>query len=209
MVWADESIKSKSELLVLLAIADHCNDQGLCWPSIETLAKKSRISQRQTQRLLENLFSRGKLTLDYNAGPKGTNVYGLDVGGCHGVTPDKSVPVMSPEVRGDTGVPVMSPEPSGTVNGYHQEPSSYVPPPKQPKKKFTKPTVEEAKTYGTEIELPEPESESFWNYYESNGWKVGRNPMVSWHHAMANWKKNWRQRSEPFQAKPRYTGPNL
>ncbi|MBP6886678.1 MAG: hypothetical protein KBC20_01250 [Oscillospiraceae bacterium] len=27
----------------------------------------------------------------------------------------------------------------------------------------------------------------FWNYYESNGWRVGKNPMKSWHAACATW----------------------
>lgn len=30
-------------------------------------------------------------------------------------------------------------------------------------------------------------AESFFNYYESNGWKVGRNPMKSWTAAVAQW----------------------
>jgi len=30
-------------------------------------------------------------------------------------------------------------------------------------------------------------AERFVNYYESNGWKVGKNPMKSWHHALGNW----------------------
>lgn len=30
----------------------------------------------------------------------------------------------------------------------------------------------------------------FFNYYESNGWKVGKNKMVNWHSAVANWLKN-------------------
>ena len=34
------------------------------------------------------------------------------------------------------------------------------------------------------------DAEKFFNYYESNGWKVGRNKMKSWHSALANWNKN-------------------
>ena len=29
----------------------------------------------------------------------------------------------------------------------------------------------------------------FFNYYESNGWKVGRNPMKCWKSAARNWLK--------------------
>jgi len=37
------------------------------------------------------------------------------------------------------------------------------------------------------------EAEKFVNYYESNGWKVGKNPMKSWTHAVNNWITNTKQ----------------
>lgn len=37
------------------------------------------------------------------------------------------------------------------------------------------------------------EGEKFWNYYESNGWRVGKNPMKNWRAAAANWNKNAKQ----------------
>jgi len=56
--------------------------------------------------------------------------------------------------------------------------------------RFTKPTLEQVKLSCAKIGLPEFEGEKFFNYYESKGWKVGKTPMVSWPHALANWKKN-------------------
>jgi hypothetical protein len=58
--------------------------------------------------------------------------------------------------------------------------------------KFTKPTMEEIKLACAKIGLPESEGEKFFDFYESKGWKVGKNPMVSWPHALSNWKKNCR-----------------
>jgi hypothetical protein len=37
------------------------------------------------------------------------------------------------------------------------------------------------------------EAEKFVNYYTSNGWKVGKNPMKSWTHAVNNWLTNAKQ----------------
>jgi hypothetical protein len=37
------------------------------------------------------------------------------------------------------------------------------------------------------------EAEKFVNYYTSNGWKVGKNPMKSWTHAVNNWITNAKQ----------------
>jgi len=36
---------------------------------------------------------------------------------------------------------------------------------------------------------PESESRRFFDYYESNGWKVGKNPMKKWESAAANWNR--------------------
>ena len=37
------------------------------------------------------------------------------------------------------------------------------------------------------LDLAKIEAEKFVNYYESNGWKVGKNTMKSWTHAANNW----------------------
>jgi hypothetical protein len=60
-------------------------------------------------------------------------------------------------------------------------------------KRFVKPTFEELKLHAAKIGLPCSEAEKFWNHYEANGWKVGRNPMKSWPHALVNWRKNWQE----------------
>lgn len=60
--------------------------------------------------------------------------------------------------------------------------------------KFKKPTLEEVKLYFSKSGLPMSESEKFFNYYESNGWHVGKNPMKSWPASAANWKKNYEER---------------
>jgi len=43
------------------------------------------------------------------------------------------------------------------------------------------------------LELAKIEAEKFVNYYESNGWKVGKNPMKSWTHAANTWLINSKQ----------------
>lgn len=63
---------------------------------------------------------------------------------------------------------------------------------------FVKPSVEDVRKKCSEISLPETEAAGFIDYYESNGWRVGRNPMKSWEAALRNWKKNFIER-----------GPNL
>ena len=58
---------------------------------------------------------------------------------------------------------------------------------KPPRVRFQKPTVEELTAEAIKIGLPITEVDKFWNYYESNGWKVGKNPMKSWPATMKSW----------------------
>lgn len=59
---------------------------------------------------------------------------------------------------------------------------------------FKPPTPQEATDYAAKIGLPASESTRFLNYYEANGWKVGKNPMKSWSAAMNNWRSHWLER---------------
>ena len=52
----------------------------------------------------------------------------------------------------------------------------------KPKKGFVPPTIEEVSS-----KFPEINAERFVNYYESIGWKVGKNKMESWVAAAAGW----------------------
>lgn len=54
-----------------------------------------------------------------------------------------------------------------------------------------RPTLEAVQLHAAKIGLPPDQGDWFFNYYQSNGWRVGRNPMRSWQHALVNWKKNF------------------
>lgn len=54
--------------------------------------------------------------------------------------------------------------------------------------RFTPPTTEEIQAYCTEKHY-NINPEHFIDYYESNGWKVGRNSMKDWKAAVRNWNR--------------------
>lgn len=56
------------------------------------------------------------------------------------------------------------------------------------KGKSTKPTIEEIEQYCILKGYDLVNAEVFFNYYESNGWKVGKNKMQNWHSAVAGWQ---------------------
>jgi len=56
-------------------------------------------------------------------------------------------------------------------------------------KRFTAPSVEDVTRYCEEHGYT-LDAEKFCLYYESNGWKVGKNPMKNWQAAVRTWVKN-------------------
>ncbi|MAF36569.1 hypothetical protein CL622_05635 [archaeon] len=55
-------------------------------------------------------------------------------------------------------------------------------------KRFVKPSVQELNSYFIEKGINNTiEAEKMFNYYESNGWQVGRNKMKDWKAAARNW----------------------
>lgn len=61
----------------------------------------------------------------------------------------------------------------------------------KPKKseRFVKPTIEEIQAHILEKGYTF-DAEAFYAFYESNGWKVGKNPMKNWKMACTTWAKN-------------------
>lgn len=54
---------------------------------------------------------------------------------------------------------------------------------------FIKPTIEDIEDYINEKGY-RVDAHKFYDYYESNGWKVGKNPMKDWKAAIRNWARN-------------------
>jgi hypothetical protein len=76
------------------------------------------------------------------------------------------------------------------------------PEPPAPKRKRTdaRPAnIEAVQAYAASLSpiMPALEVQRFWDYYESNGWRVGRNAMKDWQAAARNWNRN------AFTASPR------
>lgn len=59
-VWEGSPAKG-SKLIVLLALANWANDQGVCFPALDDLATKARLSRRQAQQLLKELEEEGEI----------------------------------------------------------------------------------------------------------------------------------------------------
>ena len=57
------------------------------------------------------------------------------------------------------------------------------------RKKFEKPTLEEIEAYKKEANLINLDTHRFLDYYDSNGWMVGKNHMKDWKATARNWNR--------------------
>ena len=104
-VWKKAPVTDPTCLLVLASLADQANDDGYCWPSVASTAKRCRISDRQVQRWISHLVSEGLLEVHPRSGT--SNMYRI-LGG---------------DVHDTPGVTPMTPHPRHPRHPNHKEPS--------------------------------------------------------------------------------------
>jgi hypothetical protein len=197
-----------SAKFLLFALADYANDEGVCWPSVATLADYITVSERQCQRLLTQLEELGELVVERGAGRSHASIYRLkgdthvtDSDNAEAVKGDTHVTdseekVTSMTLKGDTHVTRSVKNRTAVVA------SSPVPAPPAP-------PAETAPAAATEPKAPEPRDpwiadyETIWGMVvpspyvaaQIDEWKA-RVPQSTWQHALQESLKanarNWR-----------------
>ena len=83
MTWAWGLMDlDQSQTLVLLALADAANDDGVCWPSQAEIGRKARLKDRAVRNQIRSLEAMGLVSVSSRSTSQGrkTNVYRLNVG---------------------------------------------------------------------------------------------------------------------------------
>ena len=112
MNWVWSLRLRPSVKFVLLALADAADDNGVCWPSVATIANKTCLEDRSVQRILSKVKMDGLLEIERrykNAGAPTSNRYRLTMktGG------DKTSP---PPIPADSQVVVTESPPPGDAS---------------------------------------------------------------------------------------------
>ena len=71
--------------------------------------------------------------------------------------------------------------------------------------RFHPPDIAEVKAYFAEKGGTNAQAERFFAYYESNGWRVGKNPMKKWKAAASGWISRDRDQASGYSRKPTET----
>ena len=71
MNWAWGQALPPTSKLILMALADAADDEGLCWPGVRTLATKCCVSGRTVQRTIKTFVAQGILIVEERRRPDG------------------------------------------------------------------------------------------------------------------------------------------
>ncbi len=97
------TVTDPSDISVLVALADQANDDGICWPSVGSVSRRTRLCDRTVQRALRRLVAERHIS-----------VTGAVEGGFERQTPTYVVHPRMP-LRGDTESPVTQSHPPGVT----------------------------------------------------------------------------------------------
>jgi len=115
----DGPIVDKGECLVLIALANHADDEGYCYPSIARIASQARMTDRGVQKVIKRLCERGDLIIQNGGGRGGTNRYKIT---------DKPRTPFTPELSSPPNPSALNPEP----RDINPEPERINPEPRSP-----------------------------------------------------------------------------
>lgn len=186
----------KNELPLLLLISSLCAKNGICYGSNSYFAEKFNMDEKTVSRKIKKLEKLNYIQISYikrgfEIQKREIRVTNLSLegqknhpSGDKNVTPssDKNVTPSSDENVTDNIT---------SINSTSIDNNNYVIVIGQKQKKFVKPSLKEISDYCKERNN-DVNPERFLNYYEANGWKVGRNNMKDWKAAIRTWEVNCR-----------------
>lgn len=226
---------TSTELIVYSTIYgfSHGNENQWCCVSQSYLATWARTTERSVRRIIDRLIEKGLIIKEVRNGANGTycaykvferSVSGEDIESTEGEDTESAPPGHRVRPYPDTESAPTSNNIYNNINNNNKEniikensesekdsvPESSARK-KGSKEKFIKPTVEEIRAYCRERNNI-VDAERFYDYYESNGWKVGKNTMKDWKAAVRTWERNGfdsgKRGSDPFDVRNQFWDDN-
>ncbi len=215
-VWKFSRHKS-GNLLVLLAVADHADEEGSAWPGIDRLARMTRLSDRHVRRCLNALLETGELEIMPESSPSGGTLYRIrlehltaEIGTA---PPAKTTPASAGK---DVDVTPSIREPSQETSLETDSHSASF----ENGRASLKPRIEEVLRFVSQRkDLDAEVAKIWWHECEACGWIDSHSrPIVRWQSALIAYSRKWEtnsyRRSEPSsfsgdrrKNKPRQTLP--
>ncbi|HEX3322300.1 MAG TPA: helix-turn-helix domain-containing protein [Terriglobales bacterium] len=189
LVWERAPYKGAT-LLLLLRLADRADDEGICWPSVESLARDTRLGIRHAHNILAELKADGVFSVEAGGGRGRFNRYKLHLETLNsGSLKQASLNLLSMKSATET-LQSNSENPEifdNAIRKNHQESSKESP--IKNARKFVPPTLEEVSAYCEERHNG-ISALTFISHYESVGWMRGKNRITNWKAAVRYWEGN-------------------
>lgn len=180
----------KNELHILLLISSLCAKEGFCFASNSYLAERFNIDEATISRKIKKLEKLNYINITYIK--RGCEIQKREIRLTklsineqnYQSSIDENVNRTIDENVKDNNISINN----ISINniGHNKNKTS----------SFIKPSLEEIKSFIQENYL-NVNPETFFNYYESNGWKVGRNSMKNWKCAV----RTWNSKNNNFESK--------
>ena len=178
-------------------------EDGYCWRKAEDLENELGIGRKALKGAIEKLKDAGiidaKVTYIQGTLTRCTHFKILvEIGNSESAKGDNSEygkgDISEENAKGDISICNSNNSNNSNNNNNNSEKSNF-----QQQKRFTKPTIEEIKQYCDERNNG-IEAEAFFDFYESKGWKVGRNSMKNWKAAIRNWERQNKEKEKMANA---------
>ena len=178
-----------------------CNEKGYCWASNKYFADLYKVTDRTVRSWISSLITNGYIISDliFKENSKEVEARYLKLmDGSMDETPGKNLPTPTEENFHTYGNNLPEPmEENFLDNNTSNNTEEYITiskdivvgqPQQKKTKKFIKPTIEEINAYCLERKN-NIDAGHFFDYYESKGWKIGKNPMKDWKAAVRTWER--------------------
>jgi len=171
------------EIAVYVALLRHVDTERRCFPSMARIAAVAGITERRARTAVSKLVAAGLVRREGRLAPHGGTL-----------SPMYCLPLLTPRKpaeQNDTGgcfVPGGAEQ--NAWGGWEQNyPLTRTNRTRCSARAFKKPSIDEIRGYCHERKN-HVDPQRFLDYYESNGWRVGRNAMQDWRAAIRTWEKN-------------------
>jgi len=171
-------------IVVWLALANRADRSGCCWPSITTIQGDTGLGRPTVYRALRELVAAGEITVESGGAKRNqTNCYRFPTSSPGELVPDgNQFPTETKVVpHRDTASSPREHKPNNRTKHKNQTACASA--------RFVPPSISEVQNYCRERNN-HVDCQRFLDYYESNGWRVGRNAMKDWRAAVRTWERN-------------------
>lgn len=166
-IWQDKSL-SWNEKILLMEIDSFTSKGHDCYISNEYIADLLGVTERSASRLLSHLLESGLIRVVKFDGRKRYVESTISF----------QAEWTQMSMQGGQSVPHTNNNEYININTLSNKETG----------RFKKPSIEEIRSYCLE-KSSRVDPEQFFNFYESNGWMVGKNHMKDWRAAVRTWEK--------------------